>query len=721
MKHLFLFLALCSAAVAATGNFSGSATGTSWSGTWTTTTNGSGFTVTWTGSLTSTVNGDHLTINDNSDTVSVVSRQNSGNITGSYTVTSGTTHTFKMRLFSTNGGTSAVYVKFGPSDVVVNHGGSSGVMLGRSYNILFLNSTGSARMYGWVRASEPTKIYDTKQVSPGGVYSSWIDMAASDTSASFYVVEVDYEKILADATLNLIKDASAKTIGIHTSDPTAAVQQGGAITYAMGTESQINPSNMGSAGPGVTTTPSPSPQATAATVANPRYVSVFPPGSLGAGNATDPLDKGSLVDATNTLTGSLKDLQDALSGGLTANIDTAGMQAKQQATTDAVTAGNAKLDSIGSKIDSGTAMTSSLGTKLDASNTKADAAAIIRAQTNSKLDTISSSVSASGAIVSKLTDGTTLYAAGNAKLASIDVWAAQLATLFNEANSMANTAATARSVANSKLGDIGSNGVAIAGKLDQLIAKTGNGTVSGEDLTAIKNNTAITAEKLTQLHADHKAAKDTQKTSAEIESAASAKKTQGEAVIAGLSNFSMDPYTGPLNNGDQSSMFVVEMFNYTFDLDPSKSALVSTGAAWIKSVIMWVTLIAYVWWVIHELESQLKTWSAATQARGNAVALGSGSQLTAFTAAVAITVVIFAAIPSIWAIATIPGVSTSNPVGQGGSVLSPTGWLGGVMYLVYFFIPLQYLLSIVAHQFVFKKAALSVMVGVITFIRHVTP
>jgi len=201
---------------------------------------------------------------------------------------------------------------------------------------------------------------------------------------------------------------------------------------------------------------------------------------------------------------------------------------------------------------------------------------------------------------------------------------------------------------------------------------------------------------------------------------AETKQGEAEDLIESLEGLG-DSGSAPGGPGSAPSMFVLEIGEYVFDLDPSSNSIVSTGAAWIKSVIMWLILVSYVWWVVHELEEMIKTMALTPQARGNPVVGGTGAQFTAFTCAVAITVAIFAAVPAIWALAALPSIDMTNVVSGGATVISSgSGVVQGAIYLLWFFFPVQYLLTIMIHMFAFKKSALVICMGVLVFIKNFT-
>lgn len=246
-----------------------------------------------------------------------------------------------------------------------------------------------------------------------------------------------------------------------------------------------------------------------------------------------------------------------------------------------------------------------------------------------------------------------------------------------------------------------------------------------ERLASIDENIKIMKRNDEERRNSESAVAANMRTNTEIDTHAKSQKQQGEALIESLqmSDTGTAPSSGP---SAQTSIFTITIANYVFDLDPASSSLVSAGAAWVKTLIMWVVLILYVFWAVNFLEHKIEVMAVVPQARGNPVFAGTGAQLTAFSCAVAITAAIFVAIPAIWAIATIPvlpsGGSMTTSVSGAGSFLSSasSSVINGALYLVWFFVPVSYLVSVGIHVLVFRKAALVVFVGVLVFIKNFT-
>ena len=166
-----------------------------------------------------------------------------------------------------------------------------------------------------------------------------------------------------------------------------------------------------------------------------------------------------------------------------------------------------------------------------------------------------------------------------------------------------------------------------------------------------------------------------------------------------------------LPSGSASGLSIVGAYGVNINLNPASNPLVSSLADFLKQVVTWLAGLGFAWWCWGEFDRAVRHLLHAEQAKGNAIIGGTGGQATALIAAGAITALLIAVPLAFWAFATYDITPVSNPSGPGSIAL----------YLLFFFLPVPYLLSLVTAAFVVRKAALVLVAATATLIRFVVP
>jgi hypothetical protein len=206
--------------------------------------------------------------------------------------------------------------------------------------------------------------------------------------------------------------------------------------------------------------------------------------------------------------------------------------------------------------------------------------------------------------------------------------------------------------------------------------------------------------------------------SGDISASASGAQTAGTAVVNGLPGAAVSDNV-TIDMPSSSSIWTTTMYGVgTINLDPANNPLIATAATWIKSAVQWIALSLYAWWIYGQMNRRAETMMLVPQAKGNAVVGGTGGQATAALSAVAITVAIFLAVPTLWAVAGTPGM-THYWDGANSVFSSSSSVVGGALYLLGFFVPVAFILNLVGHMFVFKKGALAICFGVHALIKYI--
>lgn len=149
----------------------------------------------------------------------------------------------------------------------------------------------------------------------------------------------------------------------------------------------------------------------------------------------------------------------------------------------------------------------------------------------------------------------------------------------------------------------------------------------------------------------------------------------------------------------------------TINIDPASDPVISAAGSFIKNMITWVASVVFAWFCWMEFGAVVSSLMQAQQAKGNPIIGGTGAQATALVAAAAITGILIAVPLAYWAFATYD--INPPPTGSGAANIA--------LYLLFFFIPVSYLLSLVAASFVVKKAGIVLIAGTATLIRFIVP
>jgi len=214
------------------------------------------------------------------------------------------------------------------------------------------------------------------------------------------------------------------------------------------------------------------------------------------------------------------------------------------------------------------------------------------------------------------------------------------------------------------------------------------------------------------------------KAESDLASANSQSTTKQSAVkdlINSQSGMSKITGTKPSTPSGSDSMFTIELMGITFNLDPENQPAVKSGASFFKLIIQWISTIIYSWWVLSEIQNFIKWQAVVPQAKGNQIA-GTGGQGFALIAAGLLVGVLFLSVPAIWTILEtgpygVAGLwdATSELVSDGSSIAA------GVWYLLNFFFPVVFLMTLAAHVFLFRKLAIGLHAATFVAIKFIVP
>jgi hypothetical protein len=166
-----------------------------------------------------------------------------------------------------------------------------------------------------------------------------------------------------------------------------------------------------------------------------------------------------------------------------------------------------------------------------------------------------------------------------------------------------------------------------------------------------------------------------------------------------------------LPSGSGAGLAIAGAYGVNINLDPASSTLISSLAGFLKQFITWVAGLSFAWWCWGEFDRVVRDLIHSQQAKGNALIGGTGAQATALVAAAAITGILILVPLAFWAIASYditPVTSASGPASI-------------ALYLLFFFIPVPFLLSLIFSAFVVRKAALVLVASTATLIRFIVP
>lgn len=157
----------------------------------------------------------------------------------------------------------------------------------------------------------------------------------------------------------------------------------------------------------------------------------------------------------------------------------------------------------------------------------------------------------------------------------------------------------------------------------------------------------------------------------------------------------------------------------TFDMNPFQSGRFGPLASWLRAAIHWLTLVTLGVWISAQVGEWAKAINQAQQAKGNAVALGSGGQVTALIAAGIITAAVISAMVALisWGFG---GVNYSAIIGLLGT--NPmTTLAAGSLWMVDQVIPIATVLLALVARVAFSMYATTIYAGIAAFVRFIVP
>jgi len=160
----------------------------------------------------------------------------------------------------------------------------------------------------------------------------------------------------------------------------------------------------------------------------------------------------------------------------------------------------------------------------------------------------------------------------------------------------------------------------------------------------------------------------------------------------------------------------------SIDLDPANNIRMSQLASFIKKVIAWAIFVAFQIFVWNYFKEVYITLAGAQQAKGNAVAGGTGGWATALLSATLITAVLLSVPVAFWALAD-SGMTWGESIVQNPLEASADGvdFIQVAGYLFGFFVPVGTLLSALASYFLVLRGGLAMMAFSMALIRFIVP
>ncbi len=156
----------------------------------------------------------------------------------------------------------------------------------------------------------------------------------------------------------------------------------------------------------------------------------------------------------------------------------------------------------------------------------------------------------------------------------------------------------------------------------------------------------------------------------------------------------------------------------TMNVDPSANTKWNTVVAWLRGVLAVLVSGYLTWWLYQELGQYLFFSSLLAPARGNAIAQGTGGQLTSAIVAAWMTLTLLALPTAIMALVD----SSDLLVTTGTAVVNiydnaPSGIGQGAVYLVYLILPVPVIATALTTMFIAKKGGMVIYFGVAAAIR----
>jgi len=175
-----------------------------------------------------------------------------------------------------------------------------------------------------------------------------------------------------------------------------------------------------------------------------------------------------------------------------------------------------------------------------------------------------------------------------------------------------------------------------------------------------------------------------------------------------------------VDTGSPPDLFTLHMpaimSGKTWHLNPFTSDKFQGVAHWFRQAVAWLTLIVLASWVWTNVQNMLIVTAAAPQAKGNTVA-GSGGQITAFFAAIAITTAIVVFITALlsWSFGEITfsalsSLATQNPM---------TSLASGSAYMLTELLPVATIISALVARVTFRFYSVPLLTFCLTVVRFV--
>jgi len=175
------------------------------------------------------------------------------------------------------------------------------------------------------------------------------------------------------------------------------------------------------------------------------------------------------------------------------------------------------------------------------------------------------------------------------------------------------------------------------------------------------------------------------------------------------------PSIAPTNTGSGTLLqFTIPVLG-SIDLDPTHDAQVMTVIEFFRTLLTWVVLLGFLWWLWAEFKSLAQTSLLLPQAKGNTIAAGTGGQATGLVAATAITAALLAVPAAFFAL-----TSTGSDVAADVFATASGPVLIGVK-LFYMIFPVEVIVTVLVSSFVVRKGGLIILLGVAAVIRFIVP
>jgi len=157
----------------------------------------------------------------------------------------------------------------------------------------------------------------------------------------------------------------------------------------------------------------------------------------------------------------------------------------------------------------------------------------------------------------------------------------------------------------------------------------------------------------------------------------------------------------------------------TIDFNPFSETRLGPVADWFRAAVAWLTIALFGVYMWNEIKRNTTQIMSAPQAKGNAVAAGTGAQATAAFAAAAITVIVFSSLSALVGFA-FDGINPFSVITTMSA--SPLATMpSGAYWMVNSLLPCATIISCFLGKFFFGLYGAAVYAGAATVIRFVVP